>query len=101
VYQVVFDLPGGRRVTALWNGDGAALGVRIPRQAAQARVVTAIGDAQAAVANGADWVLTLPAATAHFAGDPPGYYFIGGEPRLVVEEGVAADAPVVAPRLAR
>jgi hypothetical protein len=48
---------------------------------------------------GEDWAIDLPAATAHYAGDPPGYYFIGGEPRLLIEDGVPADAPSVPPHL--
>jgi hypothetical protein len=48
---------------------------------------------------GQDWQLELPAATAHYSGDPTGYYFIGGEPLLLMEDGVSRDTPVVAPRL--
>ena len=33
---------------------------------------------------------------AHFGGDPPGYYFIGGEPRLLIEDGVPPGTPVTA-----
>src|SRR5450759_3479659 len=39
VYDVVFDLPGNRQVTVLWNGDGVPLRVRVPRRAAQARLL--------------------------------------------------------------
>ena len=38
-------------------------------------------------------------ATAHFPQDPDGYHFIGGEPMLLVEDGVDPSAPVVAPAL--
>jgi hypothetical protein len=101
VYEVTFDLPGSRRVTVLWNGDGVALRVRIPRRGAQARVIDANGATQAPPSmSGPDWTIGLPAATAHFAGDPPGYFFIGGEPRLLIEDGVAPGSPVSAPRLA-
>jgi hypothetical protein len=92
-------MPDSRRVTVLWNGDGTLLRVRIPRQAAQAQVVTAQNQSQPATASGQDWTIDLPPATAHFSGDPPGYYFIGGEPRLLIEDNVPAGAPVVAPRL--
>jgi hypothetical protein len=44
-------------------------------------------------------VLDLAPATAHFPEDPPGYHFIGGEPLLLVENGVDSSAPVVAPAL--
>jgi hypothetical protein len=99
IYEVVFDLPGNRRVTVLWNGDGVPLRARIPRRAAQARLLDAQSKPLAAVSVGQDWAIDLPAASTHFAGDPPGYYFIGGEPRLLVEEDVARGAPVVPPRV--
>ena len=100
VYEVALDLPAGRRVTALWNGDGVARRIRIPRRGSQPRLLDMRGnELPAPVASGQDWTIDLPAATAHFAGDPVGYYFIGGEPRLLTEENVPADAPVAAPRL--
>jgi hypothetical protein len=99
-YQVVFDLPRNRRVTVLWNGDGSPLRVRIPRRAETARLIDAQGDeVRAPTPIGQDWLVDLPPATAHFPLDPPGYYFIGGEPRLLFEDDVPRGAPVVAPRL--
>jgi hypothetical protein len=99
-YAVAFGLPGSRRVTVLWNGDGAAIRVRIARHGGQARLFNAQNEAlQTPTSSGQDWLVDLPAATAHYAGDPPGYYFIGGEPRLLVEEGVPRGTPVAAPRL--
>jgi hypothetical protein len=99
VYAVVFTLPGGRRVTVLWNGDGTALQVGVPRRGAQAQLIDVNGQAEPLSPTGPDWTIGLPAATAHFAGDPPGYYFIGGDPRLLIEDGVAPGSPVSAPRL--
>ncbi len=99
-YLVAFDLPGNRRVSVLWNGDGAPLRVRVPRRGgAEASLIDANGDQQTLTSVGSDWTIALPAATAHFAGDPPGYFFIGGDPRLLVEDGVAPSSPVTAPRL--
>jgi hypothetical protein len=100
VYEVAFDLPGQRRVTVLWNGDGSALRARVPRQAAKAELKDRDGQAATGLAMvGQDWAVDLPPASAHFSGDPPGYYFIGGEPRLLVEDNVPLDAPVAPPRL--
>ena len=48
---------------------------------------------------GQDWSVSLPPATAHFAGDPDGYYFIGGDPMLLIEDNVSPEAPVTPPRL--
>jgi hypothetical protein len=99
-YLVAFDLPGNRRVSVLWSGDGTALRVRVPRHGtAQARLVDANGEVQALSAVGSDWSVSLPAATAHFAGDPPGYFFIGGDARLLFEDGLGPGTPVIAPRL--
>jgi hypothetical protein len=100
IYDVVFDLPGSRRLTVLWNGDGSTLRARVPRNAAQAKLLDIQGNTlDAPPGVGQDWSVTLPPATAHFSGDPRGYYFIGGEPRLLIEEGVPQNAPVAAPRL--
>jgi hypothetical protein len=100
VYEVVLDLPGQKRVTVVWNGDGVPLEVRVPRHATAAQLINMQGDAvQGPDSVGSDWALTLPPATAHFSGDPAGYYFIGGEPRLLIETGVPPQTPVTAPRL--
>lgn len=100
VYEVVFDMPASRRVTVLWSGDGGARRVRLPSQAKQAQLMDMQGNTlDPPTRAGSDWSIGLPPATAHFSGDPSGYYFIGGEPRLLIEDGVPADTPVVAPRL--
>jgi hypothetical protein len=99
IYQVVFDLPGDRRVTVLWNGDGQARRARVAQRATSAQLLDARGVPITPTASSGDWVVDLPAATARFSGDPAGYYFIGGEPRLLIETGVAPTAPVPAPRL--
>ena len=39
LYLVALDMPAGRRVTVLWNGDGAALGVRVARRGSRAHVL--------------------------------------------------------------
>src|SRR5439155_5528989 len=101
VYVVAFDLPAGRRVTVVWNGDGTPVRVRLPRAGTSPQLLDDQG--QAVKSNvttvGQDYAVDLPPATAHFSGDPPGYFFIGGEPRLLIEDGVPQDAPVAAPRL--
>ena len=100
IYEVAFDLPGPRRVTVLWNGDGTSLRARIPRHSTQARLLDIQGNTVEGPASlGSDWSITLPPATAHYSGDPAGYHFIGGEPRLLIEEGVPQDTPVDTPHL--
>ncbi len=98
VYQVAFDLPQGRRVSVLWNADGAPVRVRLPRRGDRAVLRTWLGDDQAAESDGSSWLVPLERATAHFGGDPDGYAFIGGPPLLLIEDGVPPDAPVTPPR---
>ncbi len=100
VYLVAFDLPGDRRVTVVWSGDGSPLRVRLPRQGSSAKLVDGRGQPLRVTTAGQDYLVELPAATAHFAGDPSGYFFIGGEPRLLLEDDVPGDTPVPLPRLA-
>jgi hypothetical protein len=105
VYQVAFDRPGNQRVTALWNGDGTPLRVRVPKNGANARLVDRRGFERSARAEDGAWVVDLPAATARFQlddvnRDPDGYHVIGGEPILLVEEGVAPSTQVATPTLA-
>jgi hypothetical protein len=99
VYCVVFELPSRRRVTAIWNADGQPVRVRLPRAAATARLLDQQGEPLTPTRAAADWQIDLPAATAHYAGDPPGYYFIGGDPRLLIEDDVPPSTPVSPPRL--
>jgi hypothetical protein len=99
IYQVALDLPGERRVTVLWNGDDSPARIRVPRRGSAARLIDGQGKALASNNVGQDWSIDLPAATAHYSGDPAGYFFIGGEPRLLVEDGVPADAPVAPVRV--
>ena len=104
VYQVAFDKPGNQRVTALWSGDGSSLRVRIPKNGTSASVLDRSGNITALESNQGWWVVDLPAATAYFKvndqiKDPDGYHFIGGDPLLIVENGVAGGTPVVAPRM--
>src|SRR5207248_4325793 len=93
-----------QRVTALWNGDGAPLRVRIPKNGSSAQLIDRLGNTQSLDSNQGWWVVELPAATAYFKlndqiKDPEGYHFIGGDPLLIVESGVDSSTPVVAPRL--
>jgi hypothetical protein len=99
VYQVAFDKPGGQRVTVLWNGDGDSVRTRIRKSGSSAHVLDRGGGLHDARENQGWWVFDLAPATAHFPLDPPGYHFIGGDPVLLVEDGVDPGAPVLAPAL--
>jgi hypothetical protein len=99
VYQVAFDRPGNQRVTALWSGDGSGLRVRIRKNGSSAVLLDRGGGQHAVQDSQGWWLIDLAGATAHYPQDPPGYHFIGGEPLLLVEDGVSADAPVAPPAL--
>jgi hypothetical protein len=99
VYQVAFDKPGNERVTALWNGDGSGLRVRIRKNGTSAVLLDRDGSQHPAMDSQGWWLVDLAGATAHYPQDPAGYHFIGGAPRLLVEEGVSPDTPVAEPAL--
>jgi hypothetical protein len=84
VYEVVLDKPSGQRVTALWNGQGASTSIELTRHGSRPRLVSISGVERPL--DGDSWTIELAAATARFPGDPPGAYYIGGEPVLVVED---------------
>jgi len=101
IHCVVFQR-GTQRVSVLWNGGGTPIRVGVAQTGSTARVVDKYGNEQPLAPQGGQWVLALPAATRHFnlfGGDPPGYYYIGGAPLLLVEEDVAPETPVARPRV--
>jgi hypothetical protein len=99
-HLVVFQ-KGPRRASVLWNGTDAPLAAGIQAAGAGARVVNKYGHESPLPPDEAGMrTVLLEPATRHFdlfGGDPPGYYYVGGSPLLIVEDGVPADAPVVAP----
>lgn len=117
VYQVALNKPGNLRVSVLWNGDGvipgspallAAVGpkpagglvVRIPKRGSGAHAIDKFGQSYPYFQEiGGYWVVYLPPATATFSGDPSGYHYIGGDPVLILEEGVAGSEPVDPPEI--
>ena len=66
IYQVAFDRPGNQRVTALWNGDGGRLRVRVPKNGTSGRVVDRRGFERPARVEDGAWVVDLPGATSRF-----------------------------------
>jgi hypothetical protein len=71
----------------------------MPRSGGAASTLDKHGTSQPAVDQAGAWSVRLPGASAHFADDPNGYYFIGGDPVVLIEDGVAASAPIAAPTL--
>ncbi|HXI18594.1 MAG TPA: DUF5722 domain-containing protein [Chloroflexota bacterium] len=98
-YLVALDRPDGQRVSVLWNGDGVPLRITLPKRSENAALLDKYGRPAALERDGDRWVITLPAATAHSPIDPEGYYFVGGDPLLLIEQGVAPDSPLDPPSL--
>jgi hypothetical protein len=99
IHNVMFQ-KGPRRTSLLWNGAGAPAKITLPKRGTAAKVVDRRGQETPLEPAGDRWALTLEQATRHFnlfGGDPPGYFYIGGPPLLLVEEGVPADAPADRP----
>ena len=102
------DIAGGiQRSTVLWNGAGTPITVLLPKVGVHGWLVSKEGAAkiiQPVTVGGQEfWSVELEAASRHFdlfGGDPPGYYYVGGSPRILVEEGVPAGSPLTAPRAA-
>jgi hypothetical protein len=94
------DPRGRQRVSVVWNGDPQPLDVLLPRLSERAALIDKYGRLRPLEPDGDRWRLTLPGATAHSPLDPDGYYFIGGDPLLLVEESVPDGAPVTPPVIA-
>jgi hypothetical protein len=99
VESVVAARPGGTRTTVLWNGAPEPVVARLPAAGVKADLIDAAGRAHRLVAapDGA-YAIALPGATCATDPDNPKRYLLGGETYLIVEYGVAADAPVRAAR---
>ena len=102
------DVAGGiQRSTVLWNGAGTPITVLLPKVGVQGWIISKEGAAKivrpVTVGGQEFWSIELAAASRHFdlfGGDPPGYYYVGGSPLILVEEGVPAGAPLTAPQAA-
>jgi hypothetical protein len=88
---------GRQRVSVLWNGDAAPVQVSLPRLAERATLLDKYGRPLHLEADGDRWRLTLAGATAHSPLDPEGYFYVGGDPLFLVEDGVPEGASVTAP----
>jgi hypothetical protein len=97
VYQVALDRPGGQRVSVVWNGDGQPLTIGIAANGSSARALNLDATDAAITYRDGAWQVQLPAATASYSGDSPGYHYIGGAPVLVIEEGVDPQSSVQSP----
>jgi hypothetical protein len=90
---------GRQRVSVLWNGDAEPVQITLPRLAERASLVDKYGRVLALEPDGERWRVTLAGATAHSPLDPEGFYYVGGDPVLLIEDGVAEGAPIVPPEV--
>ncbi len=103
-HMAVFQ-KGAQRTYVLWNGTEQPMNVDLPPWGVEAKVVDKHGSEAPLAPSGGRLTVTLPAATTHFqhpvfGSDPQGYFYVGGAPLLLVEEGVPGDAPVEVPGFA-
>lgn len=98
IYQVVADR-GDQRISVLWNADGTPARVRVAKVGAAAVLVDKFGSQQPLAESGGWYVVDLGPASARGPFDPDGYFYIGGDPLLIVQSGVPAGTPVSAPAL--
>ncbi len=101
VNDIIFQ-KGDRRTNVVWNQTDQPLTISVPQRGASAVAVDRFGNEQPLVAQNGRWVVTLEPTHRHFdlfGGDPPGYFYVGGPPVLIVESGVPPDSAVEAPRL--
>lgn len=94
---------GARRAHVLWNGTGDPMSVSVQPWGVEAKVVNKYGMEAALPTDGNGYLtITLDPAARHFnhpvfGSDPEGYFYVGGSPLIIVEDGVPHDAPVLAP----
>ncbi|MBI4494881.1 MAG: hypothetical protein HY690_19070 [Chloroflexi bacterium] len=99
VWRVVLDDPGRqRRVQVLWSGAGGPRTVRLPARGADAQLVDMLGRSYPLRAESGWWVVNLPTSRVAQSTDPPGFLALG-DPVLLVEQGLAAGAPIGALRV--
>ena len=90
---------GAQRINVLWNGSDQLVRARVPMQGSGAILVDKLGNQMPIEAHDGWYEVTLAPASAHGPADPPGYYYVGGDPLLVVQDDVPFYAPVVEPTL--
>jgi hypothetical protein len=98
VYQVVAER-GDERISVLWNADGTTVRARIPKVGQSAVLVDKQGTEQPLSDSQGWYVVDLAPATTKGPFDPQGYFYIGGDPVLVVQRGVAPGTAIAAPGL--
>jgi hypothetical protein len=89
VEEVVFD-KGSQRVTALWNNSPTPMTVTVKPSGGSAQLLDKFGVQRDLAAAPGGYAITLDPATNFTNPDAPGKAMIGGNPVLLVEDGVTA-----------
>jgi hypothetical protein len=91
---------GDQRAYIVWNGTDAPANVSAKAWGVEFSVVDKYGGVSPLAPDGAgNLTVSIDPASRHFdlfGGDPPGYFYVGGSPLIIVEKGVPPDAPVQA-----
>jgi hypothetical protein len=94
--QAVVAQKSDLRTTVLWNNTPDPITVTVASKGVSAVRLTPDGRGSD-LPTGGRYTVELPAATRkHPAWDPPNYYFLGGEPVIIVETGVGDHAVDIA-----
>ena len=87
--QAVVAQKGDLRTTVLWNRTPDPITVTVGAKGGSAVRLSPDGRGSDISANGGRYTVELaPASRKHPAWDPPNYFFLGGEPVIIVETGV-------------
>ena len=89
VEEVVFDR-GNQRVTAIWNNSAEPATIAVKSSGGSAQLLDKYGLAKDLPSAPGGYKLTLDPATNFTNPDAPGQALIGGNPMLLVEDGVTA-----------
>ncbi len=79
---------GSQRITVLWNASPLPVTVTLKARGTSARLVTKLGQESPLRATGGVYTLPLARATTNTDPERPDWFLVGGDPLLVVEEGL-------------
>jgi hypothetical protein len=93
---IMDDLSERTRVQVLWRTDGGPATVRVEAAGTSATLVDPLGFSAPAQRVDGGWQVSLPPTRVAQTSDPPGFQSVG-YPVLLIERGLPAGPPVVAP----
>ena len=92
--QAVVAQKGDIRTTVIWNNSPDAITVNVLARGGSAILIDKLGNEVSLLSAGDRYPIRVPAATVRFeinefVRDPINYFYIGGDPMILVETGVA------------